>query len=970
MKLKFACLQILLLLGLLVCNPASAWYDNQWTYRVPITIPAGAAVNSTVKVDVDFAALLTTLGASGTFDVNSPRLVRSNDTTLVTTQEFTDTVYNAATDAANNARGEIRFILQDAGATTYYLYFDIQANGPKAANPQTRINGNFESGTTGTLLPIGWGAATRSASTMDLQVRPSETVTVAESSGTPSSVSTNGTPNTGAFAYLMGFRTNSDSSAASGTNAVLRRDFVVPSSNPGSIRVNLKPQGWDSGTNGNLSSYDYLQVRLLNPTTSAVLLNIVGPQMNNYGTCPYSPNYGTNQASATTPGYGYYNYWDNETDRNNHTQGLGSLFDRGLQPWVSCSASLSALAGTTVRLEIRMSVVSLYRSWYLIDDVEWSVITGTLGAPQTLTVAVAPSSFNAFETSTPANSVTGVLTTKLAGTAFGFDVVALSSTPSVLSSFTGPVKVELVDGNAASCAASTSIQTVTASYSYVGGDQGRHTFSGVTQATAYPNLMVRMSYPATSPTVVACSTDHFSIRPSSFTIDSGANADAAGSSSTATPAIKTNAAFSLTATSDALGYNGTPKLDSSRVSAHGGAVQSGTLSGSFNPATAATGIASGSSFSYSEVGYFKLAAQGVYDDTFTAIDSASGDCSDDFSNSLVGGEYGCKFGNTVDTSYFGRFIPDHLTAQLLGNGTFAHACGSFSYNGQAIGYASGNHPMLGITAYNAASPAAITQNYTGSFARLQANQVSMTTPTSDALKKGADNSNLLRLTAAMATPSLTDNGDGSLTLILGNDSFTYQRENNALVAPFANSIAIPVTAISDSDGVVATNLPITLQPAGESIYYGRINLMNANGSELEDLAMGMNAEYFNGSSFVANAGDQCSVASLSIADPLTGDSLTPTDTCVWDNGNLSGSFKCAASAASGLSYREGAGLIAGNFNLYLKAPGKTGSLTVNASVADWLKYNWLGGGQINPSATATFGIFKGKDQLIYFREVY
>ena len=126
------------------------WWDQNsvgsgpdWHYRVAINVPGGSTVNSTVKVDVDFQALLTTMGVSGTFDVNSPRVVRANGT-IATTQEFTDSVFAGATDATGNARGEVRFILEDAGATTYYLYFDITQNGTKPANPQTPINSNTD----------------------------------------------------------------------------------------------------------------------------------------------------------------------------------------------------------------------------------------------------------------------------------------------------------------------------------------------------------------------------------------------------------------------------------------------------------------------------------------------------------------------------------------------------------------------------------------------------------------------------------------------------------------------------------------------------------------------------------------------------------------------------------------------------------------------------------------------------------
>ena len=37
---------------------APAWYDPSWHYRVPISVPASSALNSTVVVDADFAALL------------------------------------------------------------------------------------------------------------------------------------------------------------------------------------------------------------------------------------------------------------------------------------------------------------------------------------------------------------------------------------------------------------------------------------------------------------------------------------------------------------------------------------------------------------------------------------------------------------------------------------------------------------------------------------------------------------------------------------------------------------------------------------------------------------------------------------------------------------------------------------------------------------------------------------------------
>ena len=109
-------------------------------------------------------------------------------------------------------RGEVRFILQDAGATTYFLYFDITQNGAKPANPQTPINGNFESGGAGTALPPGWSLANKVEATLDSEIRPSENPSIT-SDGTnliSSPRTTDGTPRTGQFSYLLGARTNNE----------------------------------------------------------------------------------------------------------------------------------------------------------------------------------------------------------------------------------------------------------------------------------------------------------------------------------------------------------------------------------------------------------------------------------------------------------------------------------------------------------------------------------------------------------------------------------------------------------------------------------------------------------------------------------------------------------------------------------------------------------------------------------------
>jgi uncharacterized repeat protein (TIGR01451 family) len=364
---------------------APVWYDQNavattpdWHYRVPISVPAGSAVNATIKVDADFAALMTTLGISGTFDANSPRVVRSTGA-LSTRQEFTDTVWAGATDASGNARGEVRFLLEDAGAVTYYLYFDITQNGTKPANPQVPINGNFEFGAIGAATPPGWTTSSKVNAAFDTQIRGSESPSITTDGATLNNpFTTDGTPRSGSQSYLMGARTNNE--PVTNKNAtLLDRSITVPAgAAAGNLVVRWRPEGWDSDINGGASGYDHFKVSVV--TAGGAVTQIVGPTAGNYATNPFAPSYGTAAIAAATPGYGAYNSWDMGTNMTPHTQGMTVGYNA--QPWWTISYSLAAFAGQTVTLRLETGHVLSYRTWASVDDVEWSVVTATLGTPQ------------------------------------------------------------------------------------------------------------------------------------------------------------------------------------------------------------------------------------------------------------------------------------------------------------------------------------------------------------------------------------------------------------------------------------------------------------------------------------------------------------------------------------------------------------------------------------------------------------
>lgn len=320
---------------------------------------------------------------------------------------------------------------------------------------------------------------------------------------------------------------------------------------------------------------------------------------------------------------------------------------------------------------------------------------------------------------------------------------------------------------------------------------------------------------------------------------------------------------------------------------------------------------------------------------------------------------------STNSPAIGRFTPDVFQTTTGSNGTFGNsACSSFSYSGQAFSYQT--NPQLTVTAYNAASPAVITQNYSGGFAKLIDTDFIVTTPLSDAIQVGADATTLLGLSWQAAAANLTDNNNGTLTFTLGNDNYTYLHEANSQIAPFNNAVNLTFTRVRDSDNVVANTVPYTLQPAGEAIRFGRIAVDSAHGSELAALTIGLRTEFFNGSDWLPNTQDQCT--SLSLANQVR----LRTDGGNYQTGNSTMSIQSGTSAATLATT-----LIGGNGAISLSAPGEDNQGYVDIQTNIATTHPWLLGDHDNTGiyndesqSRASFGLFKGDDNMIFRRELY
>jgi MSHA biogenesis protein MshQ len=363
--------------------------------------------------------------------------------------------------------------------------------------------------------------------------------------------------------------------------------------------------------------------------------------------------------------------------------------------------------------------------------------------------------------------------------------------------------------------------------------------------------------------------------------------------------------------------------------------------GAFAGADPATGGATGT-FSYNEVGYFNFMANGVYDDNFSAVDSASGDCTDDFSNAVVGGKYGCKFGNAVASNYFGRFIPDHFAITLPVLTAACPSASPFSYFGQ-----DGFRTAFTLTAQESGN--ATTQNYQGVFARLNLADYSSHGFTAAPLPSGA----------VLSSSATAPTGAWSR----GVASVTARHQISRPTAPAAEAMISLSAKPVDNDLVTAPVISL----GASSFRYGRLWLGNAYGSDKTSLAVPYQTQYWNGKAFIVNTQDNCT-------------SLNASSVVLANKQGGLGSYSGPVSV-SGTS--SGAG------NITLPAPGLAGSvdllLVLGSGGSAKNCYNLTGGTTAglahlagkwcganydrDPVARATFGI-STDTRKIYLRESF
>uniref|UniRef100_UPI002FE0B67D DUF6701 domain-containing protein n=1 Tax=Noviherbaspirillum sp. TaxID=1926288 RepID=UPI002FE0B67D len=382
--------------------------------------------------------------------------------------------------------------------------------------------------------------------------------------------------------------------------------------------------------------------------------------------------------------------------------------------------------------------------------------------------------------------------------------------------------------------------------------------------------------------------------------------------------------------------------------------------------------------------------------TWTAVDSVStkGDCiADSFSNTLFNGRYGCNFGNGSPSPEVGRFVPDHfavLDAETefinrsdINGGNGCSPQSAFTYMGEPL------KVRFKLQAQNAANLP--TKKYIGSYATLNTtNWLDFDTSnslgfwmTASGVPVGAGTCRAVfsntspyatsfSCTGVSPVPSTINRTSGSRVTVVPTPAAPNWQNGEAIfesnvILERADAADGPYTALKigiapkDADGIglaqTALNLDADATSGNErhllgerNLRYGRLFIPNTYGSELLDLPVNVRAEYWNGTTYVPSADDNCTsiaAANFTVAQDVGAAVNTSivgtTGTLVEGKGvlNLSKPTNILSGKGSVRVSTSNTAPVAGPLNSYL--PG---------------------------SGVQTFGVSKKDGDVIYLRELH
>jgi len=312
-----------------------------------------------------------------------------------------------------------------------------------------------------------------------------------------------------------------------------------------------------------------------------------------------------------------------------------------------------------------------------------------------------------------------------------------------------------------------------------------------------------------------------------------------------------------------------------------------------------------------------------------------------------------------DAAMTARLVPDQLALTVERSGELSPECGSFVYTGQTFAWDASGIPELRVDALNGQTPRQPTLNYTDPdvIVQLGAERFVVTVPYADRVETWDDATSTP--VPFRTEPNATALSMGSRDSVTGGvirylfssmDKFIYPKSAASRINPFSPNLTFLLQPMTDADGVQVSGISVGGEPinpiAAFEVRYGRLSPQNVYGPEnIDELQMPLQMEYWTGSRFALSGADSC----------------TPWNTVNVTNNTANHHDLVVADG------RFDSGL---GGPLMLEAKGSTGTDTLTwGGLEDWQRDDLDGDGSLDdPAATATFGVYRGHDRVIYWQE--
>lgn len=318
------------------------------------------------------------------------------------------------------------------------------------------------------------------------------------------------------------------------------------------------------------------------------------------------------------------------------------------------------------------------------------------------------------------------------------------------------------------------------------------------------------------------------------------------------------------------------------------------------------------------------------------------------------------------------FIASHFEVDVTTD--FSASCGTFNYFGQD--FTANAATTVTLTAKNKNN--ATTRYYDSLGANNSAFDFELSNPLSDRLYKDKDGHEVTPDLKTVVVESERD-FDGIFRFVLGQntqgnrETFAYKKSPTPR-GPLTNyvpQLQLSKASLTDKYGVGrkasasdASNSGVEVTPlfAPIELRYGRINMQNAVGSELNALPVDFAVEYYDGSLWRTNTLDDCTTYNATDISVTDVDFGSPLPTLK--------DLNTQKTVVDGIPSFPLNGFV-------FDAPAKLGTVELtwpHSSLPEYLQFDKDGNGSIDnsdaPSATATFGQFRGNDRIIHWREVF